>query len=573
LLLDNCDRVVSAGAKLSSLLSASATLQILVTSREALRVAGEREYQVNPLELPGLRRRESVDALASFEAVQLFVERSRAVHPEFALTADNAGDVVEICRHLDGLPLAIELAAARSRSLTPREILRRLDDRLSLLTEGRKDVPVRQQTLRNAIAWSYDSLPANEQRLFRLLSVFPGGSTLEAISATAEASDGNGIDLLNRVDALVGKSLLRTAHDAEASRFTMLESLREFGMEKLGDAGEITRARQRHEEYFLRLAERCPLDVWLPNPTGSASIYQIDRERDNVRAALRSAASANDPVRGFRWGAAIGWFWWHDLSDPQVAPGQAVFGAAYLAWRRGDYQTAEELFVEARRDWTDGDAADVAGVTRSRQALDLVTRWETLDASAHAAYEEALTRSSEAGDESSRAWTLHHLGWLSFFRGARTPAARQFTESQAVFHQLGDDTGIMGTTFGLGWLARENGEFDSASRHFADCITYLDAGQSSEMASHVLANLATLATRQGSFVPAARLMGASASAHGRSGRKNPPALIAFYEREMQPGRQAMAPGSYERAWAEGARLTMEELRPLIAEISAAAEHR
>jgi predicted ATPase/transcriptional regulator with XRE-family HTH domain len=566
LLLDNVDRVVAAGAKLASLLSASPTLQILVTSREALRIAGEREYQVQPLELPSPSRRESISALMACEAVRLFVERSRDVRPEFALTEANGADVAEICRRLDGLPLAIERAAARSRSLTPREILKRLDDRLSLLTEGARDVPVRQQTLRNAIAWSYDSLPANEQRLFRLLSVFPGGCTFEAISATIEVGDVSGIELLNGIDALLGKSLLKTTHDVDASRYAMLETLREFGSEKLRDAGEIAQARRRHEDYFLRLSERCPLDVWLPNPAASSSIYEVDRERDNLRAALRTAAATHDPIHGFRWGAAIGWFWWHDLGGLEVAPSQALFGAAYLAWLRGDYTSAEDLFAEARRGWTDGDALDVPGVSRSRPALELVTRWETLDASAHTAFYEALARARDADDETAIAWALHHLGWLSFFRGDREPAAHQFAESQNIFRQSGDQHGLAATAFGLGWLARENGEVETAVRHFVQSLTNLEVGHSPEMVSHVLANLATLATRRGNYPAAAHLIGASARAYGRSGRKHPPALIAFYERELQPCRQTLMTIDYDRAWAEGGGLTLDELRMLIADM-------
>ena len=255
LLLDNLEQVVSAALPVAELLAVCPRLKVLVTSREGLHVRAERVFPIPALTLPDTRRLPDLVALSQYESVALFIERAQAVKPDFQVTNTNAPAVAEICVHLDGLPLAIELAAARIRLFPPQALLTRLGQRLPLLTSSARDVPARQQTLRKTIQWSYDLLTAQEQRLFRQLSVFVGGCTWQAIEGVAAdlADDTTGVDT---VASLLDKNLLRqTAQEGEDMRLTMLETIREYGLEALARSGELEATRQAHAVYYLQLAE------------------------------------------------------------------------------------------------------------------------------------------------------------------------------------------------------------------------------------------------------------------------------------------------------------------------------
>src|SRR5262249_4743446 len=255
LVLDNMEHLVAAAADLVDLLSACPGLTVFATSRLRLQVSGEWEYQVPPMALPAPGRPSSGEDAAESEAVRLFVERAAAVRLDFALTSENAGTVVEVCRRLDGLPLAIELAAARIKVLSPPALLARLERRLPLLTGGGRDLPARQRTVRETIAWSHDLLPPDEQVLFRRLSGFSGGCTSEAANAVAGDGEGTGIDVFDGIAGLVDHSLLRpeVGPDGE-SRFAMLETVREFGMERLAASGEEAAVLRAHADWFIALA-------------------------------------------------------------------------------------------------------------------------------------------------------------------------------------------------------------------------------------------------------------------------------------------------------------------------------
>ena len=256
LLLDNFEQVISAAPLVAELLMACSELKILITSREGLRISGESEYPVPPLALPNLKQLPPLESLSQYAAVELFVQRAQAVQPGFTITIDTAPAVAEICYRLDGLPLAIELAAARIKLLPPRAMLARLEHRLEFLTGGGRDLPARQKTLRNAIAWSYDLLDENEQKLFRRLSVFAGGCTVDAVEAVAEDNPSRG-SVLDRLESLLDKSLLQEVEGANSElRFTMLATLREFGLEQLEASGEQATIRHRHADFFLSIAEQ-----------------------------------------------------------------------------------------------------------------------------------------------------------------------------------------------------------------------------------------------------------------------------------------------------------------------------
>jgi len=309
LLLDNFEQVLPAGPRVAELLGSCPRLKVLVTSRAALHLRGERELAVAPLAVPDPEHRPPVDALSRFAAVDLFVQRAQAVKAEFTLTSENGPAVAEICRRLDGLPLAIELAAARIKLLSPQAMLARLGRRLPLLTGGARDLPDRQRTLRDTIAWSHDLLDEAEPTLFRRLAVFVGGCTLEAAEAVCDAAGDLGIVLLEGVASLVDKSLLRQQDGPSGEpRFTMLETIREFGLDQLEASGEAEPIRRRHAEYYLQLVPGGE-----PQRRGPNQIAWLDRlesEHDNLRAALTWALDEGNDVRiGLQLSSALTPFW------------------------------------------------------------------------------------------------------------------------------------------------------------------------------------------------------------------------------------------------------------------------
>jgi predicted ATPase len=270
-------------------------------------LAGEREYEVRPLALPDTSGAATLEELAASEAVALFVERARAVEPGFALDPENAAAVAAICTALDGLPLAIELAAARVRLLSPQAILERLGTRLSLLTGGPRDRPERQRTLRGAVQWSHDLLDPDGQALFRRLAAFVGGWSLEAAEVVCSPEGGDGLDTLEALDALVQHSLARRDHEATEPRFRMLQTIREFGLERLAASGEEAEIRERHAQFFLTLAEEAAGE--LTGPGQAAWLDRLTCEHDNLRGALQWSVDADRAEIGLRIAAAISRFW------------------------------------------------------------------------------------------------------------------------------------------------------------------------------------------------------------------------------------------------------------------------
>jgi non-specific serine/threonine protein kinase len=336
LILDNFEQIIGAASVVSNLLAVCPRLKVLVTSREVLRLTGEREFPLSPLGLPASDE-VSVDAIAQAGAVALFVQRAQAANPTFRLTPDVAPIVVDICRRLDGLPLAIELAASRIKVLSPRSLLARLEQRLMLLTGGARDQPARLQTMRDAIAWSHDPLPPAEQALFRRLAVFAGGFTLDAVAEVAsfelrasglggsapmaeplevgtapnsklEASSPK-LATLDGIASLIEKSLVRPMEDGAAGepRFTMLETIREFGAAMLVAEGEAVEARRQHGRWMVDLAERAEPE--LVGPRQDEWLDRLEAERDNIRAALAWAIDERDAERAQRLAGALWRFW------------------------------------------------------------------------------------------------------------------------------------------------------------------------------------------------------------------------------------------------------------------------
>ena len=459
LLLDNFEQVVEAAAQVADLLASCPQLKLLVTSREVLHVRSEREFAVAPLALPDPTHLPKLAGLARTPAVALFLQRAQAARPEFKLTATNARAVAEICVRLDGLPLAIELAAARMKLLSPQALLARLDRPLNMLTGGVRDAPVRQQTLRNTIEWSYQLLSSSEQRFFRWLSVCVRGCTLEAAEAICGLPGDEVGHVLDGVASLVDKSLLQrvehTEDGSEDQRLLMLETIREYGLEVLEALGDGDDARRAHAGYFMHLAEEA--EPALKGPLLVDRLDRLEREHDNLRAALQWAIEQGMGEIALRLGIALERFWVVRglrnegrefleralAGSAGVAAGvraKALLAAARLAFNQSDYEQGEALAQEGLTLFRElGDRRGIA-LTLNRLG---VAAWRRGDfRSARILLEEDLTLFRELGDQDRVAWSLFMHGLLNNKQGEYTRASSRFEESLALFRELGNKRGI-----------------------------------------------------------------------------------------------------------------------------------
>src|SRR5258706_2926289 len=464
LLLDNFEQVLAAAPRLSDLLADCPHLKILVTSRAVLHLRGEHEFPVPPLALPDFTHLPESEALAEYAAVALFLECARGVKPDFELPPANSRAIAEICIRLDGLPLAIELAAARSKLLPPQALLARLRHRLHVLTSAARDVPLRQQTLRHALAWSYDLLDTQEQRLFRCLSVFVGGCTLEAVESLSMALGEMPADVLDEVASLMDKSLLQqTAQEGEVPRLVMLETIREYGLEALSASGEMESIRQAHAAYYLRLAEQAELE--LGGPQQAAWLEQLEREHDNLRAALQwSLEPVEDEEDGqhreiaLRLAGTLWMFWWvhgylsegrtfleralaaREGSEASSIGAKALFAAAHLAFVQSDYERAEALCEESLALYRE--LGDQRGIAFSLGILGNVAWVRSNTSKARSLTEEALALFREADDKEYMAYSLFSLALVARSQGEHARACALFEESVAIHRELGNKRGI-----------------------------------------------------------------------------------------------------------------------------------
>jgi predicted ATPase len=367
LFLDNFEQVVTTAPLLVELLRTCPYLKILVTSRTLLRVSGEHEFTVSPLAVPDLSQLPVPEALSQYAAVALFLQRAQALRPDFRMTSANAPTIAEICVRLDGLPLALELAAARIKLFSPQALLIRLGQRLQVLTSGTRDAPARQQTLRNTIEWSYNLLDASERRLFRQISVFVGGCTLHAVEAVCVALGDEAGAVLNGAASLIDKNLLQQIEqDEEEPRFVMLETLREFGLECLTTSGETEATRHAHAAYYLQLAEEA-VPKWF-GPEQKAWFDRLEREHDNLRAALNWLLEQGEERESIEMALRLGvalWYFWlirfhrsegQDFLERALARSKgitvtvrakALWAAGNLAGYRGDFARGEVLCQES----------------------------------------------------------------------------------------------------------------------------------------------------------------------------------------------------------------------------------
>jgi len=452
LVLDNFEQILESASLLDALLSVAPGLKVLATSRTPLGLYGEHEFPVGPLSLPDTGSLPSVEHLTRYEAVRLFVERARAIRPDFSLTEENAPAVVEICARLDGLPLAIELAAARIKLLSPQAMLSRLDSRLKLLTGGARNLPERQRTLRNAIAWSYEMLDEGEKTLFARLAAFSGGSTLEAVEAVCDPRGDLPEDALDVVSSLLDKSLLRQEEGQGAEpRLMMLETIREFALEKFEESDDTEAIRCAHAEYFLALAEEAEPELW--GPEDAAWLNQLEQEHDNMRAALSWAIGHEEAELALRLGGALRWFWnmggyygegrsWLEAAlardgwAPAHARAKVLEGVGWLANQQGDLDRAEAAAEEGLELSTEAGLGEVV-VADFQNVLGDAARHRGDYERAAELLEMSLALHRAARDTRGVAWSLGNLANVASDRGNYERAKNLYEEGLALSRGLG----------------------------------------------------------------------------------------------------------------------------------------
>ena len=538
LVLDNLEQLPAAGSVIAALLAASPGLRVLATSRAPLHVRGEHEYPLAPLQLPGPAELASLDDLAEVEAVKLFVERARAIDPAFALTRENAVAVAGICAHLDGLPLAIELAAARTRLFTPAALLARLDRRLPVLTEGPMDAPIRQRTLRSTIGWSFDLLGERDQRVFASLGVFASGFALAAAEAVAidPADPNGGSDVLTSLNHLVEQNVLTVAPDVEGEpRFRMLETIREFARDQLLEPDRVG-LRDRHLAHFVALAERS--EPQLRGPDQAAWIRRLAAEQADIRAALAWAQEAHRDESMLRLAVALRRRFWHDagglgeglrwleasLAAAAEAPAalrvKAQQRAAWILWEMGDSERSQELFEASLGAADDDDHRSriEALIGLSHRALG--TGGPELDAAAER-MAAAIEHARHDGTSGVLVEPLLVAGQLAQARGDPARARAHFEEALDKARAAGDVWGAASALTQGGALALAEGEHAQAETMLAESVRLsIESGERALVFAHATAALTQALTAQGKLEAArSRLREGSGAVRGA---ENPP---------------------------------------------------
>jgi predicted ATPase/transcriptional regulator with XRE-family HTH domain len=564
LVLDNFEQVVVAAPLLSRLLAACLSLTLLVTSRVLLRLSGEREYVVSPLPLPEPGQISDPSALAAVPAVTLFIQRAQSARQGFALTAENAATIAEICTRLDGLPLALELAAARVRILSPQALLARLNQQLPLLTGGARDLPARQRTLRNTIAWSYDLLSASEQALFRRLGVFAGGCTLAAVEAVC--GERTGVDVLNGLGSLVDQSLLRNEDGPDGEpRFLMLATVREFALERLGAAGEEPAARTAHAADYLGLAEAAAGE--LRGPSSEAWFGRLDREHDNLRAALDWQIETGEAEQAIQLAGALWYFWWartyrregrDRLMSALVLDGgsvpvraRALEGAGMLHASIGEQATAIHHLEEAVALWRR--AGDRPGLNTSLNWLGNALIWSDLDR-AYSIHSEVLASRREMGDERGAAGSLVNLGFTFLARGDSAGAARLLEQAVSLTRHTGDGMQLtLGLTY-LAWTAVVQCDYERAALWLGEGMSHVRSFRHMNVAFLVASVLCHVGGRPHDAI---RLIAAADAAVDRAGGPGVPLTnyASIREERLRALRTGLDDDTFAVAWAEGQALS------------------
>jgi predicted ATPase/DNA-binding winged helix-turn-helix (wHTH) protein len=598
LVLDNFEQLLSAATLIAELLETCPSIKVLITSRACLRIYGEQEFPVAPL--------------AQDSAMELFVQRAKAVRPSFAVTPENEVPIREICSKLDGLPLAIELAAARTRVLSPTTMLDRLQSRLQLLVGGALDLPQRQQTLRSAIDWSHDLLNEAEQKLFRRLSVFVGGCTLEAVEAVCNTRYDLDLDAFEGISSLIDKNLVQSpeVHGAEP-RFTMLDTIREYALECLRDSGEERNVRRAHAAYCLVVAEEGNPE--LNAVDRSAWLARCDSEIDNFRSALDWLFQNRELNWSLRLCIALFRFWdmrehlsegrarlesimqlagddytreraqiWTFLGALTTTQGEFATAHGYLSqslrlyeelddkWGigtalnalavnardLGDYATAQKIFEKSLAFWRA--ASDRVSTARGLHNLANVLRVRRDYAGAHAAAQEATTIFEKLGDRSGAAWSINLQGDISSEQGDVPAAGELYDRALSLFREAGDRWGCARSLTDLGLIYSDRGDYALALEAYGQALQiFVDLGHRRGLARS-LEGYARLALAQGQPKRALKLAGAAAHLRSVLGAPLRHLEQEKLDRALAPAWDALGKPAAEEALAEGAMMTFEK---------------
>lgn len=567
LLLDNFEQVIPAAAHVSRLLAAAPNIKALVTSRAVLHLAGEQEYPVPPMSLPDYQHLPSLAALSQYEAVALFIQRAGSVVPGFEVTNENAPAVAEICYRLDGLPLAIELAAARVKILAPQAILERLSKSLTLLTGGAADLPARQQTLRNAIAWSYDLLTDMEQAFFRRLSVFVGGFTFDSVDSICNPAAELEMDTLDALASLADKSLIKPR---ENSRFLMLVTIRDFGEEKLESDPDAEALRERHATYFSDLGKEA--ETHFRTPAQVKWMDRIEQEHDNIRATLRWAIEKDRAALGLDTGYAIWRFWqfrghlgegrrWMaellDLASAQerdLSRARGLSAIGNLVYWQNDFEATRSYYEESLELFRE--LGEESGIAESLYNLGYLVGLEGDRPEAIRLYEECLSMYLKLGDESMAAYAEMSIGMIHGL-DRNLEAARPFVEkSLQFFRQSGDGFGLYNTVGMMSEIHAGTGLYDESISEAREALEIaVEIGDLSGIG--ILLEYKTVPTLAMGFALRAVILGGAAEGIKKRLEGGPPASLMQIEDPRIGARDSLSEGEIKAAWERGFQMSTE----------------
>jgi predicted ATPase/class 3 adenylate cyclase len=613
LVLDNFEQVLGAAPTVTALLAGAEGLKVLATSRTPLRLYGEKEYAVPPLSVPDVKHLPDLKTLSQYEAVRLFIERAKSAKADFEVTDASAPAVAEICVRLDGLPLAIELAAARVKMLPPKAILQRLGSRLKLLTGGARDLPERQRTLRATIEWSFALLDEGEQLLFGRLAVFSGGRTLEAIEAICDAEGDLPVEAFDGISSLVDKSLLRQEEGPNGEpRFVMLETVHEFAREKLEQSAETQEIKRAHAEYFLTLAEEAYPE--LKGPDQLEWLKRLEAEHDNMRAALSWASERKAAEVALKLGGALWWFWsvrdyysegrrWleaalaiegrvspevramalagvgelaldqgnldratevcqeglelleHEAKEASEAKLNLLAWLGWVAWRREEHGQAKLLFEEGLA--LSREMRDIWWIATSLSNLAVVSYSQGDYERATELYEESMDFLREQGNKHSLAINLNNLAMVMYSQGDLRGAAQLTEEAVALLRELGSRGDVALGLYNLGWIALLQDDLGKAADLYRESLSLSWEIGRNPLVQWALEGFACLAGAKGAAERAARLWGAAQALHETKGIPRDTDFLDEADARIDAVRTGMGEEDWE-AWRKGRAMTLEE---------------
>ena len=578
LILDNFEQVMDAIGVITAILKSAANAKVLVTSRVKLNVYGEHDYEVPPLLLPDLRRGHlpAAERLSQYEAVRLFIERAQAARADFQVTNENAPAVAEICVKLDGLPLAIELAAARVKMLSPQALLTRLSQRLKLLTGGSRDLPARQQTLRGAIDWSYDLLSPGERQLFWRMAVFQGGRTLEALETVCNRDGDLQIDVLDGVQSLLDKSLIQQREGSGGEpRFWMLETIQEFAREKLQESGEEEELRRTHALFFVDLAQEA--DPRTREPGHEQWIGLMEQEHDNFRAALRWSLDRGESEIACTLGGDLSWFWclrgyytegraWLQETLSRRSPGdgtppgiaaKALLGLGHLWLNQASLQVARPLLEESLALFRQ--AGDKWGMSEALNNLGNAASFDSDVEEAMRNYEESLAIRRELGKGEDIAFTIQNMGEISRLAGDYERARALYEEALLVSRASKSTMAQTYILLNLGQVEQHYGEQERADSLYREGLALSwDLKVTNEVVAAYLVGMAGTAAWNGEPERGARLFGAADAWRETIGGIVEPADRPTYDGNMAAVRGQLSDEAWQKAYAEGRATAIEQ---------------